>query len=414
MFGLIGIKEHASFVVGVAIFCVIMPVLGPIVGSAVLWEAVDRGFRGKELSGLLMSKIAPGFNKLTHKFNARFMKHPEDSFMINCILSQGVVVPTLFMLSYWYTKTHGFSVLMCFLYHVVRIGPYFMQFAYYYTLCHKEGHSRTGLYAAPYNNVFMKNIFNWWISLFFGVMPAAFAFGHSFNHHKYNNGPKDVVTTGDKPRDSVVNFMAYICRWTLYSLNISSVLQFLEDGNVEVAMKMVYGCLYWYSWLAAWCCVDTKFALGYVLYPVFENIMLLCCINWSWHAFSDPTDPEDEYVASLTLLDGPINVLNEDYHVVHHTYPGIHWSDHPAKVKAHWEEYIEHRASVFRGTHAFEMFFLVVLGAWDELAKKFVDLKGEKEGKPMSHEEKIKLLQSRVRNCTWGPRTEKAANKKAD
>lgn len=25
--------------------------------------------------------------------------------------------------------------------------------------------------------------------------------GHSINHHKYNNGPSDVVSTADKPRD---------------------------------------------------------------------------------------------------------------------------------------------------------------------------------------------------------------------
>jgi hypothetical protein len=28
------------------------------------------------------------------------------------------------------------------------------------------------------------------------------------------------------------------------------------------------------------------------------------------------------YVLSITILGGPFNVLHEDYHVVHHQYPG--------------------------------------------------------------------------------------------
>ena len=45
---------------------------------------------------------------------------------------------------------------------------------------------------------FFRNSFNWWIGLFYGVLPSSFACGHSINHHKYNNGPLDVVSTSDK------------------------------------------------------------------------------------------------------------------------------------------------------------------------------------------------------------------------
>ena len=108
-------------------------------------------------------------------------------------------------------------------------------------------------------------------------------------------------------------------------------------------------------------------------------------------------------MGSVTILDGPINVLNEDFHVVHHQYPGEHWTKHELRADKHWEQYIEHRATCFRGTHAFEIFGMVVARDYDMLAKKFVDLKGEKTGKPMTHQETVKLLQSRVRACWWGP-----------
>ena len=61
-----------------------MLVMGPIVvlvvGSAVLWEACDRGFdgglirSGKEQTGLLLGRVAPWVNKVTHNFNKQFVK----------------------------------------------------------------------------------------------------------------------------------------------------------------------------------------------------------------------------------------------------------------------------------------------------------------------------------------------------
>ena len=72
-------------------------------------------------------------------------------------------------------------------------------------------------------------------------MPATFAYGHSINHHRYNNGPNDCITTSDKERDSIVNFIAYVPRWASYSLNISTVIQFLKEGNTQVALKMIAG-----------------------------------------------------------------------------------------------------------------------------------------------------------------------------
>jgi hypothetical protein len=130
---------------GLLILGAIAPFIGPVLVASLLWEAIDRGFDGgfvasnKELSGFLMSGVVPWLNRNTKDFNSRFVKHPEDHFIMNCIYSQGVGVPLLFGFAFWFTKTHGFSLSLCFVYHVLRIGPYFMQFAYFYTLCHKEG-----------------------------------------------------------------------------------------------------------------------------------------------------------------------------------------------------------------------------------------------------------------------------------
>ena len=124
------------------------------------------------------------------------------------------------------------------------------------------------------------------------------------------------------------------------------------------------------------------------------------CVNWCWHSFLDPDDPEDEFVGAITIYDGPINVLEEDFHVVHHQYPGAHWTTHGKMHEKHKEEYARKRATAFRGTHAFELFAVIILQDYDMLVDKFEDL-----GEPkLSREEVKKMLQARLRTCWWGPR----------
>jgi len=407
---------------GAAIVLAAGPVTGLIVFSAVVWEAIDRGFRGgfvqsgKELSGVLLGTVAPFVNRATAPFNRRFFKKAEDAYMANAIILFGIFLPALF---FWLARDHlqrkerglGVNLWYFWAYHVLRIGPYFMNFAYVYTLCHKEGHSKLGLYAKGYNTGPLRHVFNWWIGLFYGVMPASFAIGHSLNHHRYNNGPGDVVSTSDKPRDSWKAFLCYMPRWLLYSSNLATYIQFMREKNPKVANKTLVGSAYYVCWIALIAqLVDPAFALAFLGYPFFENVLLLSCVNWSWHAFLDPDDPSDEYVQSITILDGSINVLNEDYHVVHHQYPGAHWTEHPALVEKHWAEYENKRGSVFRGTHAFEVFAMVLIGDYDMLASKFVDTLAKAKGVPeLTHDEKKTLLMQRVRGVWWGPRAKNVA-----
>ena len=59
---------------------------------------------------------------------------------------------------------------------------------------------------------------------------------------------------------------------------------------------MVWGSVYFWMWFGFWANLDSTFATAYLLYPFLENVVLLACVNWSWHAFNNPNDPEDEYV----------------------------------------------------------------------------------------------------------------------
>lgn len=404
--------EWISFVAGVCILLLVGPPVGLVVFASMIWEAIDRRFEGgfvdsgKELTGFLFTKFIPWLEESTHKFNSQFVKRPQDAYMMNCIYAYGGLLPLMFFGCAWYVSNHGMNLWLAFGYHLLRIGPYFMNFAYVYTLCHKEGHSFAGLFSKEYNeSTILRNVFNWWIGMFYGVLPATFSYGHSINHHRYNNGPLDVISTSDKPRDNFANWVAYLPRYFLYAINISTSAQFAREKNWKVVYNVVLGSLWFLAWvLICASVISPAFAIIFVVFPFCEAMMLLAAVNWSWHAFLDPNDPENEYVQSITIVDGCINVLNEDSHVVHHQFPGAHWTDHPSHVDKLWDMYIEQRASVFRRTHAFEIFGMSVARDYEALAKKFVDLRGEKEGRPMTHSERVDLMKRRLRGCWWGPR----------
>ena len=127
-----------KFLVGSIILCLSGPPMGIVAICSVLWDNIDHFFVGKPSTGMII-RLARWLNRKLHRLNCKIVEHPEDSYMINEIWLLGVFIPTLFFISLAYTKTYGFSLLLCLAYNVVRIGPYYINFAYVYVLCHKEG-----------------------------------------------------------------------------------------------------------------------------------------------------------------------------------------------------------------------------------------------------------------------------------
>lgn len=299
------------------IFCMIIssPVIMLLILST-LWDLIDRGFRGTNGTGIIF-KISRAINTRTEKFHSKFVAYKEDSYTINVIFLLAVILPICFLLCLRDHMNNGFSWTICILYNLFRLGPYLINFTWCYALSHKEGHMGAALYKKPYT--FLSKIFNWWIGLFYGVLPSSFIYGHSINHHKYDNREEDVVSTSDRPRDSFTNWIRYIPRFALYSLNVSTIIQFYKERKYGICMKMLMGTLYWFSFVfLMFKLTDFTFTFWYVVYPFFENFFILSAINWAWHAFIDDEEPENEYINSVTIVEGVFNVLNEDYHVVHH------------------------------------------------------------------------------------------------
>eukprot|EP00919_Chromeraceae_sp_WS-2016_P012275 GHVR01028695.1.p1 GENE.GHVR01028695.1~~GHVR01028695.1.p1 ORF type:complete len:458 (-),score=105.57 GHVR01028695.1:18-1391(-) len=376
-------------VLGIMYLIIALPASAFMIGCAMLWYYIDP--INKPVRKFIVNMMSP-FSKI-------FVRRHDNHFVVPVALLQAVIQPTVFFFILYSTyKTNYFSFPIAFVYHLVRLGPHFNNYGYVYTLCHKEGHvKREGFFKEPYCHA-LHSIFNWWVGIFYGVFPSSFSYGHSKNHHRYNNDADDVITTWDLPRDSFFNYVAYIPRFIIYHLNISSALKFIQEGDKEASMKLIIGNFYFVLFALGVARVSPIFSIVYVWYPMIESILLLSAINWSWHGFLGD-DPQDKYQHSVTLFDNKeeTNILNEDYHVVHHSYPTAHWADHPMLFNKHKDEYIKRNATMLRNTHAIEIFFLIILQQYDVFVEKWVDMSNK-----LTYEDKLNIVVTRLRNCSWG------------
>jgi len=137
--------------------------------------------------------------------------------------------------------------------------------------------------------------------------------------------------------------------------------------------------------------MNPKFAFVYVFFPYIESMNYLSAINFVWHSFVEPDQPPNEYIDSVTIVNGQYNVYNADFHVVHHHNPCLQYLDIPAHYEKHRSEYIKYNATIFSDTHEFELFFWIILRRHDLLVKHWVDLSGK-----LTDEEKLTLILRRL------------------
>ena len=132
-----GWREHVSLWVGAAICATIGPLLARSSARRSFGRRSIAASRaglvesGRELSGLIFGRLLPWFDRLTAPLNRRFVKHAEDAFIVNAAIYFGLGLPLSLSPSRMHVAaTSTAQVLaLCFAYHVLRIGPFFMNFA---------------------------------------------------------------------------------------------------------------------------------------------------------------------------------------------------------------------------------------------------------------------------------------------
>jgi len=191
---------------------------------------------------------------------------------------------------------------------------------------------------------FKRKVFNdlWQLLLVttYGYAVSVLIPGHNLSHHKYTQGPKDVMRT-DKMRYS----------WNLINLLLFFPTIFpnvMEQDNAYMHDMMIKGEPIFYqtlrelSWFVAYtsCLVYTDWWRYLVVFlgPQFMAKWGIVSINIFQHD-GLPTPEEDKYNFSRNFVDPMLNwfTCNNGYHTAHHICPGTHWSKykvyHEKKVK---------------------------------------------------------------------------------
>jgi hypothetical protein len=378
---------------GIASFFLLMPVpwMGAVIGVGLLWD--QAWLRIRETAPA--QRIGAVFTVLSIRLAKVMMRDERNAPYLFSLFGIGLYTPVLFILAFCWQMRYGTGaawytvVLVAFLYNVLMMGPYFRFFSVIATLIHKEGHDTRGLFKEPYT--FLNNAFGWFIGPFYGHVPETYPLGHQRIHHKYDNGPGDVTFTYDLDRRDPAQWLKYLRRFSLYWTGVSIVGYFAANGQWKPVRRMAAGMLAYYGLIAVITIINPWFGFAYLILPHMSVIIYLGAINYIWHTFCDPADPDNPYINSVTILDGHYNVFNEDFHVTHHHHPQMHWTKMANDYYSHTDKYKSNMASVFRDTQEFEMFVWVMMGRIDLLAEHYVDLTGT-----LSQEDKVALLRYRM------------------
>jgi len=317
------------------------------------------------------------------------LRDPRNHSYLPWMLILGVFTPSIF---FWAMSRHaryGLELSTLFAYQCLRMGPRFKFFAHSHTLVHKEGHDHLGHFKGPFRcfNI----IAEWWIGPFYGVVPNNYSIAHMKIHHRWHNDVDDVHTNLDLDRTLFGSFLIYVPRFTLYWTGLSPLALLIKRSEWGLVRTLLIGMVAYYGLGVLLWCWSPSFCLCYYIYPHAEACVFLCAISYLWHAFVEESDPGNQYVNSVTVLEGHDNVWNEDFHVVHHHSPSTHWTDAPAHFEKNRDKYAAVNATIFRDTEEGMLLTFLFQKDWDSMAKHFVDLNGK-----LTHEEKKALIIRRL------------------
>jgi fatty acid desaturase len=157
---------------------------------------------------------------------------------------------------------------------------------------------------------------------------------HVLNHHRFNDGPRDVTST--EGREHGVRAVWYWIRYgvivkkhtlrTLFAADPSKDRrrrrhQFIADLTLVVAL-----------------CTAAELVVELNRFILFFWIpFLITQVNagyFAWLTHAPARDFDDDPSKSVNTVGNWLNFLifNQGYHSVHHRYPGIHWTQIPDKL----------------------------------------------------------------------------------
>ncbi|CAD7947010.1 unnamed protein product [Amoebophrya sp. A25] len=232
-----------------------------------------------------------------------------------------------------------------------------------------------------FKNEFLSGFALYFIAPFFGIPPGAYYLHHIIMHHGENNHGLDTSETESYHREGVFGFLKYWLRF-LVGLSIELPVYALRTGRVGWFFFFWVCMGSWASVIAAcWKFFTPTGTIFVWIAPHFLALSAMALGNYAQHVFVDPDSPSNNYTLSYNCLNVGTNqtTFNDGYHILHHIFPRLHWSELPRKFATSLREHKSNRALTFRNIHFFDVGVLVLTGQIEKLAREhyvFLDEKG--------------------------------------
>jgi fatty acid desaturase len=233
----------------------------------------------------------------------------------------------------------------------------------------------------------------WIVAPFFGHSPDTYFAHHIGMHHAENNLEDDESSTMHFQRDEFRDFLRYFGRFFVFG--ITGLYAYHKKRNRKIFMKRILvGETFFWSMALVLAYFNFAAAFMVFLFPflVFRYVAMMG--NWSQHAFIDAMDPGNHYTNSITCINHKYNhkCWNDGYHISHHIFPNLHWTEHPAHLKANADDYAKNKALVFEGIDFLGVYLLLMRKRYDVLAQHLVNINDTFA----SEEEAIDLMKQRT------------------
>lgn len=254
----------------------------------------------------------------------------------------------------------------------------------------------------------MNEIIPWVLGPFFGQSPNSYFAHHVGMHHREENLPDDLSSTLEYQRDRLSHWLLYCGRFLLCGA-LDLMRYFANRRRPKLLRKVLVGETVYFAVAGALLLWNPAATLVVFVVPLVAIRTLMMMGNWGQHAFVSRENPGDPYLSSITCINSRYNsrCFNDGYHIGHHLFPRMHWTEYPAQFEGNLEEYGKRDAIVFEGVDFFGVWLLLMTGRWTRLASAFVQLPGAVRRDEAAI---VALLKSRVQACAPAPSVVAQAN----
>lgn len=222
---------------------------------------------------------------------------------------------------------------------------------------------------------FLNYYLPWVLGPFFGQSPETYYSHHIAMHHPENNLEDDISSTMHYQRDSWKDFLRYWFNFFFLGL-IQLSVYLLRKNRKQFFFRAFLGEILFFAMCIALCFINWHATLIVFILPFFASRIVMMIGNWVQHAFVSIHEPGNEYKNSITCINTTFNhrCWNDGYHASHHLRAAMHWTEHPEYFRNTINEFVKNRAIVFDGIDYGNVFFWLMRGRYDLLAKNFVNL----------------------------------------